>query len=131
MEKDNPKKSAGKTTPIVNKSVEKEFERYKKLKDIESKSTKDLSKSISEVGDAYKDMADVLQKAVGSAKIFGDEWGDIEDISKSMIDNLGSIGDSMYKQVDFSKQINQIEDKRAKLGKDREKLAKETTFKNT
>ena len=132
MAKDNPKKPTGKAPPPppkvkVDKNTEKEFDRYKKFKDLESKSTKDLSKSISEVGNAYKDMADVLQKAVGSAKIFGDEWGDIEDISKSMIDNLGSIGDAMYKQVDFSKQEALIAAKRAKLGDERKKREEEST----
>jgi len=81
-------------------------------------SSKDLQKSVDEVAESYTDLAKVLQGIVKDSKLFGEEWQDVEDISKTLLKNLESIGSEYYEHVDAQKQLNQIVEKREKLEAD-------------
>ena len=93
-----------KSAELLNKYIENQIQ-----------NSKDLQKSVDEVADSYTDLAAVLQGIVKNSKVFGEEWDDVEDISKTLLRNLESIGSEYYEHVDTQKQLLQIQDKKDKL----------------
>ena len=108
-------KKSGKKSSAEELKEAEEF--LKKIRN----STSSLEDEIKDLSDVYKDMADVLQNAVDNADKFGKEWSEVEDISKALLRNLKSVGDSSYKQTGLQGKLNQLLHKAKSLEADRTK----------